>query len=618
MTPIASRRQQRFRLVTAVSAMASSVMAVAASSIPAIRAGAQSSEVAVRVVYDDRVGTSFIDTGWAIRTDRSREVVRSGSASMKFEPDAWGGAAFAGDKVDLRGATHASVWLHGGAKGGQNLRVIVKVNDRSAERFVRGLDNAWQEVRIPLSEAGAPAGRARVEVVVAGDVEGDQAAVYLDDVSLVGPAPSGSRAAGSPSAFDGGLVSFTFDDNGGGQFRYARPLLNDAGIKATFYTPTSFIKPTDDDSSLGAPRMARLAAEGHEIAAHSISHSDLRWVSDGDLDRELREPVQALGQQFGVNVTSFASPSGGYDDRELPQFERYYQSHRTALNGLNDPSADRFQLLGFGAETGAAKAIEQIDEAIAADRWIILIYHDVSENGEGFLQARRSDLARVIDHVKARGVRTARVDEGVARLRRPVALGARPSSGGKPVAILTAEQAKASGAAAPPTQGAQVAPPTSGRPPDTSPSSSGKPGGTVLFGDALGAGIEDWSFAERNMSSPSPARGKGKRAVLVQLSDWNGLYFHGRQDLRGKRLLEFWVHGGATGGQKLRVAGKPDGGKFAVVALPKPQAKTWLKMQIPIASLGLRPVDGVVDIQFLDASGKKQTPVSIDEIRFVP
>lgn len=618
---------------------------------PASVSEAQGNEMVVRVVFDDRVGSVFRDESWTKRDDRNRDVVRSGRNSLAFEADWWGGVAYRGDLVDLRGATALSVWLSGGPTGGQNVHVTLKVNGRQSDRFVRGLDRQWQEIRVPLSDVGgAPSARADVSVAVVADVDADQPTVYVDDVYFVGPATGNTRPAGQ-RPFPGGLVSFSFDDNAAGQAAIARPLLNAAGFKGTFYTPTSFVQP-DNEAALGWSQMKAMVAEGHEMAGHSITHADMSQLGVGALEKELADPIALIRQQTGANVRSFATPSGAYTARELPFFEKYYESHRNAWINLNDAAADRYQLYVISGDTDFAKIQAELEEAVASERWAILIYHQINETGTGFFAASRSNFSRTIDFVRSRGIPVARVDEGVERLRRPIAVAPRPNSNGRPKAILTAEQAKATpigaetpAAAAPnpvpapspvsqlpapaplppaivtPTTAAPIASPTTVAgttaklPPKLVPSTKrGSSKGFVVFSDTLAPGVDDWSWATRNLASTSPAR--GRVAIRADLSEWKGIYFHGAVDLTGTTTLEMYVHGGTKGGQNLKVIGRTGTAAYKSVAIAPIKAKTWSRIRIPMSKLAMSAEKVTFDLQIADASGTVQESVSVDDVRF--
>jgi hypothetical protein len=381
------------------------------------------------------------------------------------------------------------------------------------------------------------------------------------------------------------------------------------------------------------------------MAGHSITHSDMPQQSVPVLEKELADPIGLIKQQTGANVRSFATPSGLYTQRELPFFEKYYDSHRTAFLNLNDVAADRYQLFGVNGDADITKVIADLEEAAESDRWAVLIYHQVNETGQGFFAASRANLAKTIDFVRVRGIPVSRVDEGVERLRRPVAIESRPNSNGRPKAILTAEQARLTpiGAEAPtpgpspaPTQApaapaalpvptvpvttlavaqTTIAPAPKKPAPVAAPAAKARAGkGFVVFADALAPGIDDWSWATRDLGSQSPVRGTA--SIRAELSEWKGIYFHGSADLTGTTTLEMYVHGGNKGGQNLKVVARTGANAYKSLPLPPLKANVWSKVRIPMSRLGLRAGKVVFDLQLTDGSGAVQEPISLDDIRF--
>ena len=131
--------------------------------------------------------------------------------------------------------------------------------------------------------------------------------------------------AGSASA-GRGSVCLTFDD-GTGDHRRVADLLSRHGLTGTFFVITS---------RLGAPGhlseedVRSIAAQGHRIASHSVTHRDLTSLSAAALTDELvasRERLEALVQR---SVDWFAPPGGVYSKAVIDEALRVgYQIVRT-------------------------------------------------------------------------------------------------------------------------------------------------------------------------------------------------------------------------------------------------------------------------------------------------
>jgi peptidoglycan/xylan/chitin deacetylase (PgdA/CDA1 family) len=120
-----------------------------------------------------------------------------------------------------------------------------------------------------------------------------------------------------------GIVVLTFDDGWRDGLTTAAPLLARLGLRATFFIcPDGF---GDRITRLGHAGVIMTEAEaralheaGMELASHSLSHPDLRTLSDAQLRTQLvasREAVEALS---GERCLTLAYPSGWHDRRVEP------------------------------------------------------------------------------------------------------------------------------------------------------------------------------------------------------------------------------------------------------------------------------------------------------------
>lgn len=167
-----------------------------------------------------------------------------------------------------------------------------------------------------------------------------------------------------------GLVTFTIDDSGGSQASVAVPLLRQHDVKATFFHVPNFLTWTS---------LARtLAAEGHEAAAHTMTHRTLTQLSAQEVDDELRLSKQWLETNVSTPVDSFASPSGAYDAAVLTATRRHFKSHRTTLPGFNFTGSDVYELhTDFVLnDSTAASVCAQMQKAAALRAWLVLTLHD--------------------------------------------------------------------------------------------------------------------------------------------------------------------------------------------------------------------------------------------------
>jgi peptidoglycan/xylan/chitin deacetylase (PgdA/CDA1 family) len=128
----------------------------------------------------------------------------------------------------------------------------------------------------------------------------------------------------------GRLLHVTFDD----AYRSvvdALPLLAELGVRATIFACTEYARdgrPFDvpelsEDAAADPEAFATMdwaalraaASEGVEIGSHTVSHPHLPRLSDGELDRELRESKVEVEDELGAPCRHLAYPYGEEDDR---------------------------------------------------------------------------------------------------------------------------------------------------------------------------------------------------------------------------------------------------------------------------------------------------------------
>ena len=199
------------------------------------------------------------------------------------------------------------------------------------------------------------------------------------------PWPKGKRAA----------LSLSFDDARPSQVDAGTALLDQYGVKATFY-----VVPAAVEQRL--PGWKKAVAAGHEIGNHSLHHpctGNFSWsrskaLEDYTLDKMLRELLDAnrrIHQLLGVKPEVFAYPCGqtfvgrGVDTRSyVPVVAELFASGRGWLDeGPNDPGfCDPAQLTGIEMD---GKNFEQLlpllEEAKKTGKWVVLAGHEMGASG---------------------------------------------------------------------------------------------------------------------------------------------------------------------------------------------------------------------------------------------
>lgn len=121
------------------------------------------------------------------------------------------------------------------------------------------------------------------------------------------------------------ILTFSYDDGVTQDVRFIE-LLNKYGMKATFNINSQLLGCDGKLTVAGnmvnhiksAPEDIRFIYEGHEVAAHTLTHPFLPNIQDEkEIIRQVEEDRLALSELCGYEVVGFAYPCGGanYDSR---------------------------------------------------------------------------------------------------------------------------------------------------------------------------------------------------------------------------------------------------------------------------------------------------------------
>jgi peptidoglycan/xylan/chitin deacetylase (PgdA/CDA1 family) len=215
--------------------------------------------------------------------------------------------------------------------------------------------------------------------------------------------------------------TLSFDDARSSHFQIAGPLLKQYGIVGSFNLDTKSIS--------NWSFWQKLYDDGNEIASHTWSHARCTELSEEDLRYEIQSAKSDIEQHIkGISqIQSFVYPYGAYNAFVSKIVLEQHRSARTAKMGSNESVLS-------DEEFGTIKAVwinqpydmfalnSLIQETIRAGKWIVFIFHSVSEQEEiaenviplslfkqhlDFLSNLRTSLwiatqGQVVDYIKAR------------------------------------------------------------------------------------------------------------------------------------------------------------------------------------------------------------------------
>jgi uncharacterized repeat protein (TIGR01451 family) len=140
----------------------------------------------------------------------------------------------------------------------------------------------------------------------------------------------------------------------------------------------------------------------------------------------------------------------------------------------------------------------------------------------------------------------------------------------------------------------------------------------AIYGDSLAAGWGNWSWdVTFSAASTNPTPHTGSAAMAAAITGaWGGLYLHTDSAVpaSGYTAIQFWIHGGSSGGQALtfRVIDSADGESSVAVTAP---AGTWTQVTVALAALG-NPAD-IAGLQWQDAKGQAWPAFYVDDVALV-
>jgi peptidoglycan/xylan/chitin deacetylase (PgdA/CDA1 family) len=145
-----------------------------------------------------------------------------------------------------------------------------------------------------------------------------------------------------------GLVGLTFDDGYADFVEHALPVLARHGATATLYVVAGLLGGRNDWDEgprlhlLDADGVRAVAAAGHEVGSHTLTHVDLRDAGETTLEREVAGSRRVLEDVLQAEVPGFCYPWGRVDDAAADAVRAAGYDH-ACVTGDHLPG-DRFTL----------------------------------------------------------------------------------------------------------------------------------------------------------------------------------------------------------------------------------------------------------------------------------
>ena len=105
-------------------------------------------------------------------------------------------------------------------------------------------------------------------------------------------------------------IALTFDDGYEDAYSTALPILQQYGMRGTFYIINSLV---GQPGYMTWEQIAAMRDAGMEIGAHTVSHLNLTSLDQATATYEISQSKADLESRLGISITSFCYPAGFYD-----------------------------------------------------------------------------------------------------------------------------------------------------------------------------------------------------------------------------------------------------------------------------------------------------------------
>jgi peptidoglycan/xylan/chitin deacetylase (PgdA/CDA1 family) len=180
------------------------------------------------------------------------------------------------------------------------------------------------------------------------------------------------------------LVSFTFDDVPDSAYSNGAAILQERGIRGTFYVAGGTCG-TDDTywRVIEREQVRALHAEGHEIGCHTFSHVVVETLDAARMDDECAQNLARLRQACGdIAVTNFCYPFGKLSLARKLQLQQRFDTCRSIYEGINAGTIDLalLKVVELYDRTLTPEKLRLVlDETRERNGWLVFYTHDVAD-----------------------------------------------------------------------------------------------------------------------------------------------------------------------------------------------------------------------------------------------
>ncbi len=215
-------------------------------------------------------------------------------------------------------------------------------------------------------------------------------------------------------------LTLMFDDGNTTDATIAMPTMNQYHFVGTSAIVTSDIGLASggiaEDGDMTLAQIKSLAADGWEIASHTVDHPDLTTLTAAQVNTELQSSKATLVAD-GFTVNNIAYPYGAYNAAINANAAEYYTSARTFEEGYNPTGAYPYEIKvqKVIATTTVADVQGWIAEAKAENAWLVIVTHLINATGTDDYHIDPTTFKSIIGAVAQSGIRVITYNQGVTQ-----------------------------------------------------------------------------------------------------------------------------------------------------------------------------------------------------------
>lgn len=185
------------------------------------------------------------------------------------------------------------------------------------------------------------------------------------------------------------IVSFTFDDFPASAYQVGGQILEQCGLRGTYYTALGLAGITNElGEHFALDDLHELHAKGHDLACHTFSHHTCSELSPADFEQDIAKNAERFSQEFpGLALDLFSYPKGVVKPRHHRRVTRRFQCLRTVANGVNRGVFNLNYVLAvqlYDTKIDVSAVDQLITRLESSPGWLVFYTHDVRDNPSRF------------------------------------------------------------------------------------------------------------------------------------------------------------------------------------------------------------------------------------------